>query len=231
MRKLINSIGNWSDDDRPGDKLVNRPADMLSNSEILAILIGTGTSGRNAVELAKGILKMVKGDLQELGKLTVYELMKIKGIGYSKANAIIAALELGRRRQAGLPLDRVFLGDTKDVAIYLQARLKDYQYEVFGVIYLNGGGKVLQINIISQGGIMGTIADPRLILKKALEEYAVSLILFHNHPSGNLIPSKADKEMTEKMKNAASYFDIYILDHIIVSSDGYYSFAKNGLLP
>jgi DNA repair protein RadC len=160
----------------------------------------------------------------------VKELMQIKGIGEAKAITIAAALELGRRRQTTMLLEKDLVGSSADVARFLQTRLKDYKHEVFAVLFLNRANKINHFEIVSEGGITGTVADPRVILKKALEENAVSLVLCHNHPSGSLRPSRADEELTYKIKEAARYFDIKVLDHLIVSDEGYYSFADEGLI-
>jgi DNA repair protein RadC len=224
------SIKQWAKDDRPREKLLSKGPSSLSNSELLAILILNGSGGKSAVELAQDILKLGKDNLNELGKLSIKELTKIKGIGEAKAITIAAALELGRRRQAVASLEKPIVKTSADVATYLQASLKDYRHEVFAVIYLNRSNKINDFKIISEGGITGTVADPRIILKKALEEDAVSIILCHNHPSGSLKPSKADEELTYKIKEAAKYFDIKVLDHLIVGDDGYYSFADEGIL-
>jgi DNA repair protein RadC len=156
--------------------------------------------------------------------------MKIKGIGEAKAITIAAALELGRRRQTSGLLQKTIITNSTDVAAYLQVLLKDYRQEVFAVVFLNRANKINHFEIVSEGGITGTVADPRVILKKALEESAVSLILCHNHPSGNLKPSVADQELTLKIKEAARYFDIKVMDHVIVSDEGYFSFADEGML-
>jgi DNA repair protein RadC len=230
MQEHNYSIKQWAKDDQPREKLLLKGAENLSNSELLAILIHNGTREKTAVDLAKDILKLGKNNLNELGKLNIKELMKIKGIGAAKAITIAAALELGRRRQASSWLERAVVASSKDIARYLQTILQDYRHEVFVVIFLNMANKVRHFEIISEGGITGTVADPRLILKKALEEDAVSIILCHNHPSGNLKPSRADKELTNKIKEAARFFDIRVVDHIIVSEAGYYSFADEGVL-
>ena len=230
MQEHKYSIKQWAKDDRPREKLLNNGAENLSNSELLAILIHNGTREKTAVDLAKEILKLGKDNLNELGKLTVKELMKIKGIGEAKAITIAAALELGRRRQASSPLERAVINTSNDIAQYLQTILKDYRHEVFAVLFLNRANKIKHFEIVSQGGITGTVADPRVILKKALDEDAVSIILCHNHPSGSLKPSRADEELTTKIKEAAKYFDIRVVDHIIVSESGYYSFADEGIL-
>ena len=230
MQGQKHSIKQWAKDDRPREKLLSKTPAALSDSELLAILIRSGTSDLNAVELAKQVLNLGKNNLQELSRLTIPELMKIKGIGKAKAITIAAALELGRRRQIALSLDRPLVKNSREVAGYLQVMLRDLRHEVFGVIYLNSAGKILLDEIISQGGLTSTVADPRLIFKKALMEEATSLILYHNHPSGSLRPSKPDKELTLKIKEAARYLDIKLMDHIIVSEEGYFSFADQGLL-
>ena len=230
MQEHNYSIKQWSKDDRPREKLLLTGAENLSNSELLAILIHNGTRERTAVDLAKEILRIGKDNLVELGKISVKEFMKIKGIGEAKAITIAAALELGRRRQASAALQKDAVTNSSDIATYLQAKLKDYRREVFAILFLNRSNKINHFEIVSEGGITGTVADPRIILKKALEEDAVSIILCHNHPSGSLKPSRADEELTKKIKEAARYFDIMVLDHIIVSDNGYYSFADEGLL-
>ena len=224
------SIKHWAKDDKPREKLLSKSAAALSDSELIAILINHGTRDKSALDLAKEILLLGKNNLNELGKLSVDQLMNIKGIGIAKAISIVAALELGRRRQAGSILDKPALKESRDVALFMQGRLKDETQELFAVIFLNQSNKVTHFEIISQGGITGTVADPRIILKKALEKNAVSLILCHNHPSRSLKPSKADQELTNKIKEAAKFFDIKILDHLIVSDEGYYSFADEGLI-
>lgn len=230
MQEHKYSIKQWSKDDRPREKLLSAGAENLSNSELLAILIHNGTRQKTAVDLAKEVLKLGKDNLVEMGKLSVKELMKIKGIGEAKAITIMAALELGRRRQATVPLEKHIIGKSGDIARYLQTKLKDHRHEVFAVLFLNRANKINHFEIISEGGITGTVADPRIILRKALEEDAVNIILCHNHPSGSLKPSRADEELTKKIKEAAGLFDIAVIDHIIVSEDGYYSFADEGLL-
>ena len=224
------SIKQWAKDDRPREKLLGKGPAVLSNSELIAILINNGSKQKSAVELAQEVLRLGKDNLNELGKLSVKELMKVKGIGEAKAISIVAAMELGRRRQAMASREKPVVSTSADVASYLQILLRDYKHEVFAVLFLNRSNKINHFQIISEGGITGTVADPRIILKKALEEDAVSLILCHNHPSGSLKPSKADEELTLKIKEAAKYFDIKVLDHLIVSDDGYYSFADEGLL-
>ncbi|MEP7376021.1 MAG: DNA repair protein RadC [Chitinophagaceae bacterium] len=224
------SIKQWAKDDRPREKLLATGAENLSNSELLAILIHNGTPQKTAVDLAKEVLKLGKDNLVELGKLSIKEFMKIKGIGEAKAITIAAALEIGRRRQAAASLDKPVIDNSSDIAIYLQTKLRDYRREVFAVLFLNRANKINHFEIVSEGGITGTVADPRVILRKALEQDAVSIILSHNHPSGSLKPSRADELLTSKIKEAAAYMDIKVIDHIIVSESGYYSFADEGLM-
>jgi DNA repair protein RadC len=230
FNKPSTSIKKWAADDRPREKLLNKGAEVLSNSELIAILINNGNKDQTAVDLAKEILKLGSDNLNELGKLTLKDFQQIKGIGQAKAITIAAALELGRRRQAAATLDKTVVQSSKDIAQYLRAVLKDFTYEVFAVLFLNRANKVNHFEIISRGGITGTVADPRVILKKALEQDATSIVLSHNHPSGSLKPSNADEALTKKIKEAAKYLDIKVIDHIIVSEEGYYSFADEGLL-
>jgi DNA repair protein RadC len=228
--KPSTSIKNWAIDDRPREKLLVKGAAALSNSELLAILLNNGSKNKSAVEMAKEILKLGHDNLNELGKLSLNDFKQVRGIGQAKSIIIAAALELGRRRHASAVLEKPVVRSSRDIAKYLQTTLKDYTYEVFAVVFLNRANKINHFEIISKGGITGTVADPRIILKKALEEDATSIVLCHNHPSGNLQPSRADEDLTKKIKEAATYFDIKIIDHIIVSEEGFYSFADEGIL-
>lgn len=230
MQEHKYSIKDWAKDDRPREKLLSKSPQALSDSELLAILINNGIGKRSAVDLAKDVLKVGKNNLNQLGKLSIKDLMSVKGIGKAKAITITAALELGRRRQAASFTEKTVIRDSRDIARYLQALFRDLSREVFAVIFLNRANKINHFEIVSEGGITGTVADPRVILKKALEEEAVSLILCHNHPSGNLKPSKADEDLTFKIREAARYLDIRVMDHIIVSDEGYFSFADEGIL-
>jgi DNA repair protein RadC len=225
------SIKNWAVDDRPREKLALNGADSLSNSELLAILINNGTQDKSAVDLAKELLASVGNNLQKLAGLSVKEMvnLKIKGLGPAKAITIAAALELGVRRSMADNKKEV-IQSSRDIANYLKAQLQYKKHEVFAVVFLNRSNKINHYEIISEGGITGTVADPRIILKKALEHDAVSLVLCHNHPSGSLRPSRQDEELTLKIKEASKFFDIKVLDHIIVSEEGYYSFADEGIL-
>jgi DNA repair protein RadC len=225
------TIKNWAVDDRPREKLALKGSESLSNSELLAILINNGSVEKSAVDLAKELLAAVGNNLQRLSKLSVKEMvnLKIKGLGPAKAVTIAAALELGVRRSMADNKKEV-VQSSKDIAQYLKAQLQYKKHEVFAVVFLNRANKINHYETISEGGITGTVADPRIILKKALEHDAVSIVLCHNHPSGNLRPSRQDQELTYKIKEASGYFDIKVLDHIIVSEEGYYSFADEGML-
>jgi DNA repair protein RadC len=224
------SIKNRAEDDKPREKLMNKGASALSDSELLAILINTGTGKTSAIDLAREVLKKGRNDLNELAKISIKELMTIRGIGEAKAVTLAAAVELGTRRQASPLLKKTQIRESREIGPYLQAKLKDYNHEVFAVVFLNRANKINHFEIISSGGITGTVADPRIILTKALENKATSIVLCHNHPSGNLKPSLADEELTLKIKEAARYLDISVLDHIIVSEEGYYSFSDEGML-
>jgi DNA repair protein RadC len=226
-----NSIKNWAVDDRPREKLALKGAETLSNSELLAILILNGAVDKSAVDLAKELLAAVQNDLQKLAKLSVKDMvnLKIKGLGPAKAITIAAALELGIRRNMADKKKEVILS-SKDLAAYLQAQFQYKKHEVFAVVFLNRANKINHFEIVSEGGITGTVADPRIILRKALEHDAISIVLCHNHPSGSLKPSRQDEEITQKIKEASKYFDIRVMDHIIVSEEGYYSFADEGIL-
>jgi DNA repair protein RadC len=202
----------------------------LSDAELLAILIQNGTRGKSAMDLGRELMSRSKENLVELGRLSVRELMKTKGIGLARAVTIAAALELGRRRLASECLEKPVVTGSTSVARFLQARFRDLPHEIFAVVFLNRANRIIHFEVVSSGGITGTVADPRIILKKALEEEAVGLILCHNHPSGNLRPSRADEELTIKIREAARFFDIRVLDHVIVSHEGYFSFADEGMI-
>jgi len=224
------SLKSWAVSDRPREKLLRKTTGSLTDSELIAILIGQGTREHNAVDLARQLLSVVRNNLNELGRLEIQDLLKISGIGKARAAVILAAMELGRRRFSAWAVEKVVMKDSRGVAAYLRSLLQDESREVFSVVFLNQANRVNHYEQISQGGITGTVADPRLILRKALEFHAVNMILCHNHPSGNLKPSKADEELTHKIREAARYFDIRVIDHIIVSREGYFSFADEGLL-
>ena len=225
------TIKDWAVDDRPREKLINKGVETLSNSELIAILILNGAVNKSAVDLAKELLGKVDNSLQKLGKLTVKDLvnLKIKGLGPAKAVSIVAAMELGVRRNMADYKKEIIL-TSRDLANYLKAQFQYKRHEVFAVVFLNRANKKNNFEIISEGGITGTVADPRIILKRALEHDAISMVLCHNHPSGSLKPSRQDEELTERIKIAAKFFDIRIMDHLIVSDEGFYSFADEGIL-
>jgi DNA repair protein RadC len=229
-RTLNGRLSDWAVDERPREKVRRHGFAALSEAELLSILIQSGTREKSAMDLGLELLAKCKGNLQELGRLSLRDLMRIKGIGEAKAIVLLSALELGRRRHASKSLEKPVVTSSQGVARFLQTLFADYEHEVFAVIFLNRANRINHWEVVSSGGMSGTVADPRVILRKALEEKAVSLILCHNHPSGNLRPSTADKELTTKIREASRFFDIMLLDHIIVSQEGYFSFADEGLL-
>ncbi len=224
------SIKNWALEDRPREKLLAKGISSLSNAELIAILIGSGSKDESAVELSKIILNKVKNNLNELGKLTVNDLQSNKGIGEAKAITIIAALELGRRRKLADILIKNKITSSKDVFELFQQIIGDLPYEEFWILLLNRSSKIIDKRKISQGGTSGTVIDVKLILKDAIEKLATSIILCHNHPSGNTQPSDKDISITTKLKEAAKVMDIPVLDHIIITDSSYYSFADEGML-
>ena len=224
------NLKDWAVEDRPREKLLSRGISSLSDAELVAILIGSGNSEETAVELARRILEHVKNNLNELSKLNAEDLKKFKGIGEAKAISIIAALELGRRRNQSSALEMEKICSSNDVARYLRPLLGDLRHEEFWTLFLNRQNKVIDKQRISQGGMTGTVIDVRIILKMALEKHATSLIFAHNHPSGNLDASEADRKITHQLKEAAAIMDIPLLDHLIITQTGHFSFADEGLL-
>lgn len=224
------SIKNWSQDDQPREKLLYKGKSALSDAELVAILIGSGNREESAVALCKRILASVDNNLSELGKLSIKQLMNFKGIGEAKAITIAAALELGRRRRGEEALNKKKITSSASVFELMQPIIGELQHEEFWIIYLNNSNKVIQKNQLSKGGITGTLVDVRLVLKNALEFGAIGLILAHNHPSGTLKPSTADKLITQKLKTASESLDIKVLDHLIVTEKAYFSFADENLL-
>ncbi len=224
------SIKNWAVDDKPREKLVTKGSSVLSDAELVAILIGSGNRDESAVELSKRILASVDYNLNELGKLSVNQLMRFKGIGEAKAVSIAAAMEVGRRRR-GQEFGKITkVSGSKDVFEMLYPLIGELGHEEFWIVYLNNSNKVIFKSQLSKGGITGTLVDVRLVMKKALELGAVGLVLAHNHPSGSLRPSISDKDITQKLKVAAEALDIKILDHLIVTQNDYLSFADEGIL-
>lgn len=229
-QQLNFSIKNWAEDDRPREKLLQKGKLSLSDAELIAILIGSGSPNESAVQLSKRILASGKNNLSELGKLSVQNLCNFKGIGPAKAVSIIAALELGRRRRIEEALERKKITSSASVFELMQPVIGELPHEEFWIIYLNNSNKVIEQLQLSKGGITGTLVDVRLTLRKALEVAATSLILVHNHPSGTLLASEPDKQLTHKLKTAAQSLDIKVLDHVIVTENSYFSFADEGML-
>jgi DNA repair protein RadC len=224
------SIKNWANDDRPREKLLSKGIQSLSDAELLGILMGTGTREISAVELGRQVLAQSQNNLSLLGKKTISELTRIKGIGKVKALSIITAMELGRRRNMAEMPERFQVCSSREAYNYVHPLLTDLVHEEFWVLYLNRSNKIIEPYKCSQGGVSGTVIDVKLILKKALEVLASSIIISHNHPSGNALPSDNDKQITEKLGNASRHMDIKLLDHIIVANDAYFSFADEGLI-
>ena len=223
-------ITHWAEEDRPREKLLLKGRSALSDAELIGILIGSGTVSLSAVDLAKVILKDVSNDLNELARLTVDDLKKFKGIGEAKAISIVSALELGRRRKESEPNKREKIGSSEDAYKIIKPHMMDLSHEEFWVILLNRANMVIKKAPISSGGVSGTIADPKLIFKIALENLASGIILIHNHPSGNIKPSEADIQLTKKLREGGRFLDVPILDHLIFTNDQYYSFADEGKL-
>lgn len=224
------SIKLWAEDDRPREKLLIKGKAALSDAELIAIIIGSGSANETAVELAKRILGSIDNNLNKLGKLLISDLQKFKGIGEAKAISIITALELGRRRRLEEALILPKITSSKAVFEIMQPVLGDLQHEEFWIIYLNNSNKILFKEQLSKGGLTGTMVDVRLVYKKAIELYATAMILCHNHPSGKLFPSEADKTITQKLKSAGETLDIKVLDHLIITENAYFSFADESII-
>ena len=227
--KTIN-IKSWAIEDRPREKLLDKGRHILSEAELIAILIGSGSKNETAVELSKRILVNVNNNLNELGKLSVQELMKFKGIGEAKAISIIAALELGRRRKETEFIRKDKITGSRDVYEIVKPLLIDLPHEEFWLLILNRANFIVKKELISRGGIAGTVVDTKLIFKRAVDNYASSIVVCHNHPSGNLKPSEADVKLTKSIKEAGKVMEIPLLDHLIVTEHGYYSFGDEGLI-
>ncbi|MBF7090714.1 DNA repair protein RadC [Flavobacterium sp. ALJ2] len=223
------SIKDWSEEDRPREKLRLKGKETLSDAELIAILIGSGSKSESAVDLSKRILSSADDNLNALGKMSILQLTKFKGIGEAKAITIVAALELGRRRRLEDASKLSEITSSKIVFEMMQPIIGELSHEEFWVLFLNNSNKIISKSQLSKGGITGTIVDVRLVFKLALETRATSLILCHNHPSGNLQPSGADKEITKKIKLAGESLDVKVLDHLIITESKYYSFVDEGI--
>ena len=230
MSDLNTSIKNWSEADRPREKLLNKGKKILTDAELMAILIGSGSRNESAVSLCKRILASADNNLNNVSRFSVQQLIKFKGIGEAKAIIIVASLELGRRQKHQTVPVKPIIKSSNDVFLSMQPILGDLHHEEFWVLFLNNSNKVLQEKMMSSGGQTGTHIDIRLIFKTALEISAIAIILVHNHPSGKLEPSEADKQMTNNIKKGAETLSLKVLDHLIVTEKDYYSFADNGVL-
>jgi len=224
------SILEWAEEDRPREKLHLKGRTHLTDAELIAILIGSGNQELSAVELAKHILVHCQNDLHQLARYNVKDLTQFKGIGEAKAISIISALELGRRRSLQEIEEKKQIRVSQDVYNYIKPKLLDQPIEQFWILCLNRNNKIITSRLISQGGVSGTVADPKVIFKAALEDLASGVILIHNHPSGNLKPSQADKKLTDKMVSSGKLLEIPVLDHVIFTNENYFSFADEGLI-
>ena len=224
------NIKRWAEEDRPREKLLLKGRSALSDAELIAILLGTGTPSQSAVDVAKSLLRYADNDLHKLGKMSVSDFIKIKGIGTAKAVAIVSALELGRRRKETDTLESHHVTNSADAFNLLRSAMEDIRHEEFWIILLNRANRVIRKRQVSQGGVAGTIADPKIIFKLALEELASGIILAHNHPSGNLVASQADIDLTKKLQASGKMLEIQVLDHLIIAGKKYFSFADEGLM-
>ena len=224
------NIKSWSPEDRPREKLLLKGTAALSEAELIAILIGSGTAKLSAVEVAKKILQYGGNNLNELARLTIKDLMKIKGIGEAKAITIVAALELGRRRKESSAEEKPKIVSSLDAFNIIKGDLIDLPQEEFWVLLLNRANRVIKKKRVSEGGVSSTVADPKIIYKMALEDLASGIIVAHNHPSGNLAASKSDIDLTKKLKEAGKFLEVQLLDHLIVANQKYFSFADEGLI-
>lgn len=224
------SIKEWAEDDRPREKLLLKGKQALSDAELMAILLGSGSRNETAVQLAQRILKENNNNLYDVSRLSVKGLQKFKGVGEAKALAIVAALELGRRKKEADSPEHTVIRSSADAHKHMAARLSDLPHEEFWILLLNRAHKVTKTELVSRGGVSGTVADVRMMLKSAVESLSSAIVLAHNHPSGNTRPSDADIQLTKKVREAAALFDIQLLDHIIVGEGSYYSFTDEGLI-
>ncbi len=225
------SIRYWAESDRPREKLLLKGKSTLSDAELMAILLGSGSRNESAVDLSRRILASIDHNLIELSKMSVAELQKFKGIGEAKAISIVAALELGRRRRGAEVVQRKSITSSREAFELLQPFLSDLHYELFVMVLLNRANQVLKVVNVSDGGVSGTFVDPKKVFRLALEGNASSIILGHNHPSGNCKPSDQDVSLTRKLKKAGDILDMVVFDHIIVGTETYFSFSDEGLMP
>ncbi len=225
------NLKQWADEDKPREKLIHKGISTLTDAELVAILLRTGTREETVVELARRMLSSVNNNLDQLGKLTIHDLQKgFKGIGQTKAITLIAALELGRRRKHAQALEQPQIKESTHIYHYFEPILSDLPHEEFWILLLNRSHKIITSICISKGGIAATVVDIKLILRSAIDQLASSIVLCHNHPSGNRMPSEGDKEVTRKLQEACNWMDIQLIDHIIIAGKYYYSFADEGIL-
>ncbi len=228
--RQVRGIKSWAEDDRPREKLLAKSRKALSDAELLAIVVGSGTSNHSAVEISRTILGSVSNNLAELAKLGVPELMRFKGIGTARASNIMAVMELGRRRRLAEGLKKSIISCSRDAFEIMEPIIGDLSHEEFWLILLNRGHRIQRTVCISEGSVSGTVADPKKIFKLALENNASAVILCHNHPSGQLSPSPNDQRITKKCKEAGLFLDLPVLDHLIVAGGRFFSFADEGMI-
>ena len=224
------SIKKWSDDDKPREKLIEKGKQALSNSELLAILLSTGTKDKSALDLAKELLELANNDLNHLAKLNIKELCEVNGIGPAKAITVIAAIELAGRREMNIAKENKFIKSSNDAYNLIKNQLMDLNHEEFWILLLKRNNEIINKHRISEGGLSSTAVDPKKIFKIAIQQGASSMIVFHNHPSGNLNPSESDIKLTKQLKEAGKVMEISVLDHMIVTQGSYYSFADEGMM-
>lgn len=224
------TIKMWAEDDRPREKMLLKGRQALSDAELIAILLGSGTAARSALEVAQDILGSAENNLHKMGQMTVHDFKKCKGVGDARAVTLCAAIELGRRRQVISSKQKTKITSSTTAFELLRGDLADLVHEEFYVLYLNRGNFVIDKKQLSIGGMAGTVADGKIIFKAALELNACGIILAHNHPSGNKQPSEQDKRLTRQLKEFGKLVEIEVLDHLIVTADTYYSFADEGIL-
>lgn len=232
LRQMLHyqSIKHWAEDDRPREKLLLKGKTALSDAELLAILLGSGSRSKSALELAQDLLRNSDNDLAKFSKVSVHELKNTKGIGDAKAVTIIAALELGRRRKETLKTKKNKITSSQTVYDYMRPYFMDLLHEEFHILLLNRANEVIASQRISSGGLSGTVADGKVIFKTALDFGSHGIILLHNHPSGQLTPSDQDNRLTKKLVDFGRCIDLLVLDHLIFTDNGYFSYADNGLL-
>ena len=223
-------ITDWAEEDRPREKLMGKGVASLSNAELLAILLRSGSKDDNAVELAQKILADFKNNLGELGKASLTQLKRYKGMGEAKAISIIAAMELGRRRNSGEIIEKKKIEASNDIFMLFHPMLSDLPHEEFWILFLNSSCRIIDMKRLSAGGLADTPVDVRLIMKMAIEQLASRIALCHNHPSGNPTPSNHDILATQKVKDGGKMLNIELVDHVIVGDNGYYSFADEEIL-